>query len=59
MNEILLNRLADSLFDFLIIARNNIINEDEFLKNFPIPQKKFEEYMKKCPMPPSHIKVII
>lgn len=40
MNEILLNRLADSLFDFLIIARNNIINEDEFLKNFPIPQKK-------------------
>ena len=59
MDEILLNRLADSLFDFLIIARNNIINEDEFLKNFPSPQKKFEEYMKKCPMPPSHIKVII
>ncbi len=59
MDEIFLDKLADSLFDFLIIAKNNIMNSDEFLKNFPIQEKKFEEYLKKYPMPPSHIKVII
>lgn len=59
MDENLLNKLADSLFNFLIIARNNIMNEDEFLKSFPISPKEFDEYMTKCPMPPSHIKVII
>lgn len=58
-DEIFLDKLANSLFDFLIIARNNLMNSDEFLKNFPIQQKKFEEYLQKYPMPPSHIKVII
>lgn len=58
-DEIFLDKLANSLFDFLIIARNNLINSDEFLKTFPIQQKKFEEYLQKYPMPPSHIKVII
>lgn len=59
MDKVLLNRLADSLFDFLIIARNNIMNEDYFLKNFSMPSQNLEEYINKCPMPPSHIKVII
>ncbi len=58
-DEIFLDKLANSLFDFLIIARNNLMNSDEFLKTFPIQQKKFEEYLQKYPMPPSHIKVII
>ena len=58
-DEIFLDKLANTLFDFLIIARNNLMNSDEFLKTFPIQQKKFEEYLQKYPMPPSHIKVII
>lgn len=59
MDNFFLNNLAESLFNFLIIARNNIVNEDEFLKNFPLPTEEFKKYEEKYPMPPSHIKVII
>jgi len=59
MDNTRLNEIADSLFKFIIIARNKIINEDEFIKNFPKPPIELQKYIDKYPMPPSHMKVII
>ena len=59
MDNIFLNNLAESLFEFLVIAKNNIVNEDEFIKNFPKVPCEVQKYLDKYPMPPSHVKVII
>ena len=59
MNNTFLNDLAESLFDFFIIEKNNLVNEDEFLKNFPNGLREVQKYLDNYPMPPSHIKVII
>lgn len=59
MDNIFFDNLAESLFHFLILAKNNIINENEFIKNFPDPPEEVKHFIDKYPMPPSHIKVII
>ena len=59
MDNIFLDNLAEFLFEFLVIAKNNIINEDEFIKNFPNGPCEVQKYLDKYPMPPSHVKVII
>ena len=59
MNSDFLNNLADDLFKFLILAKNNLINENELIKHFPTPPKEVKSFIDKYPMPPSHIKVII
>ena len=59
MNSDFLDNLAEDLFKFLILAKNNLINENELIKNFPSPLKEVKSFIDKYPMPPSHIKVII
>ncbi len=59
MNADFLDNLVEDLFEFLILARNNLINENEFIKNFPNPPNEVKSFIDKYPMPPSHIKVII
>ena len=59
MDNTFLDCLAESLLEFLVIAKNNIINEDAFIKNFPKAPCEIQKYIDKYPMPPSHMKVII
>ncbi|AOR22484.1 MarR family winged helix-turn-helix transcriptional regulator [Clostridium taeniosporum] len=54
-----LDKISDSLLTFLFLVKNNIFSENDFIKNFPKPPKKIEDYMNKFPMPPSHTKVIL
>ncbi len=59
MENIFLNNLAENLFEFLVLAKNNIINENELIRNFPSPPPEVKSFLNEYPMPPSHIKVII
>lgn len=50
-------KVADSLVDFLLIIKNNVLNENDMIKNFPAldgEKKSFSDFQ----IPPSHVRVI-
>lgn len=54
-----LHKISDSLFNCLLLIRYNIFNEQSIIKSFSENPKEVDKYLKICPLPTSHIKVIL
>jgi DNA-binding MarR family transcriptional regulator len=54
-----LTKIADSLLDFLWLTRNNVFNLNDLTKISSFCPKSIQDCIEECPMPPSHIKVIL
>lgn len=59
MTNCKLSETADMLLDFLSLIRNDLFMDNDFLKNFPLCPKEFQQNISSPPLPPSHIKVIL
>ena len=54
-----LSETSDLLLHFLSSIKNDFFIDNNFIKNFSLPPKEFQECMSDVSIPPSHVKVIL
>lgn len=54
-----LSETSDLLLNFLFFIKNDFFIDNNFIKNFPLCPKEFQEYITNGSIPPSHVKVIL
>ncbi len=59
MSHSKLSKTTDMLLDFLLLVRDGLFINNDFMKNFPLNSHEFQEKICSISMPPSHINVIL